>query len=99
MSKQKHKHKNLLAHYRKRMRFTQAQASRLAGCRSHSVIGSFEAGRSHPRLETALKLAIIYRVPVEFLYHDLFVRLREKIRIEEEHTSVGQEGVFPISFT
>ncbi len=96
LSKQKHKPKNLLAHYRKRMRFTQSQASRLAGCRNHSVIGNFEAGRVHPRLETVLKLGIIYRAPVEFLYHDLYEELRERIRKEEESMSVGQQDGFPL---
>jgi transcriptional regulator with XRE-family HTH domain len=47
------------------------------------MISRYERGKSLPPLSTALRLEIIYRVPVAFLFPDLYDQLRHLIRGEE----------------
>jgi DNA-binding XRE family transcriptional regulator len=96
MSKTKIIHKNHLTHYRRRMRFTQKEVLHLMGPAERSKLWRLEMGESLPTLLTVLKLSAILRAPVEFLYHDIYVSLREDIRKREEHLPVGQQGVLPI---
>jgi transcriptional regulator with XRE-family HTH domain len=81
-----------LARYRKRMKLTQVQVSRLLGWKNTKGLGLIEAGYSLPTLMTALKLSIIYRVPVEFLFKDSYEKLRRHIRTKEEAlVPIGQQ--------
>ncbi len=66
------------------MGFSQAQVGELAGYQSGADISRLERGERLPSLILALKLEAIYRVPVAFLYHDLYLRLREAIHAKEE---------------
>lgn len=96
MSETKSKFGNQLAHYRRRMRMNQRYVARLMDQRCPSAISEFEHGVSIPTLSSALKLAIIYRTPVEFLFKDAFLLLREEIRKREERTPKGRQGVLPL---
>ncbi len=73
--------------YRRRMGFSQRHVAELAGYLTPSEISRFEHGERLPSLLMALKLEIIYRVPVAFLYQDLYLRLRDSIREKEERRS------------
>lgn len=84
MNEVKQKHKNALVMYRRRMSLSQKEISRLLGHRDATVLSIYENGRRLPPLETALSLAIILRVPVEFLFPELFDELRSRIRQQEE---------------
>lgn len=75
---------NRLWKYRKRMGFTQWQAAKILGHISYKRIGDYERGRRRPGLVTALKLEIVYRVPVAFLFPDLYARLKATLRQREE---------------
>ena len=75
---------NRLWRYRQRMGFSQQQVAELAGYLTASDISRFERGERIPSLLMALKLEVIFRVPVAFLYQDLYLRLREGIRAKEE---------------
>jgi DNA-binding XRE family transcriptional regulator len=97
MSKTKIKHPNSLAEYRHRMGFTQEQVTKLLGYKRRHAMWILETGQSVPSLTTVLKLAAIYRTPVEFLYHADYLRLREEIRKREESLPPrGQQSLFPI---
>lgn len=76
--------KNHLWLYRKRMGFSQKQVALLLGHKSTWPISDYERGKRLPTLTTALKLEIILRVPVAFLYQDLYGNLKRKIRATEE---------------
>lgn len=79
------KHKpNTLDIYRRRMKFSQQQVARLLDHKDNSVWSKYERGDRLPSLSNALKLGIILRVPVEFLFHALHDELRDQIRAEEE---------------
>ena len=69
------------------MGFSQREVAELAGYLTASDISRFEQGERIPSLVMALKLEIIYRAPVAFLYQDLYLRLREAIRDKEERRS------------
>lgn len=84
--KPKHKPNNLDI-YRRRMKFSQEQVAHLLGHKDNSAWSKYERGERLPSLVNALKLGIIMRVPVEFLFHMLHDELRDQIRAEEERFS------------
>lgn len=81
--KSKHIQTNALQLYRLRRGLSQKRAASLIGQRSGSMLSRYENGRALPDLRFALKLEILYRVPVAFLFPDLYVRLRDSIRLAE----------------
>lgn len=92
-------HKNDLAHYRKRMRFTQVEAARLLGWKNTKGLIQLEASRATPTLVTAFKLSIIYRVPVEFLFKSLYDHLRQIIRAREAAPVPAGQRSLPLTYS
>ncbi len=78
---------NYLQHYRRRHGLTQRQVARLVGYFSPSDMADFERGRRLPSLVAAVKLAVLYRVPVEFLFPRLY--LEQKAQLDRRH---GRRG-------
>lgn len=66
------------------MGFTQKQVARLLGHRDATMISHYEHGRALPPLLMALSLEIIYRVPVAFLFPELYNQLKQQVRKHEE---------------
>lgn len=66
------------------MGFKQREVARLLGYRDGSMLSLYESGQQIPRLIDALKLSIILRVPVEFLFPVTYDTLRTEIRSREE---------------
>ena len=97
MSSQQNKHRNSLVHYRRRMGLTQEQVAQLLGHKSRNALSSLESGYSLPRLYTALQLAAVYRVPVDFLYHETYSALRDEIRERESKFRMPRQGVLALS--
>lgn len=83
---------NQLWKYRQRMGFTQQQVASLVGYVSQADISNFERGRKLPSLRMALRLEIVYRTPVAFLYPDLYARLKTALRAKEERLRPKWEG-------
>lgn len=89
---------NTLIHYRKRMKLTQFQVARLLGWKNIKGLGRIESGQARASLLTAFKLGIIYRIPLEFLYADLYQDLRQEIRTKEARLlALGQQPL-PLDF-
>jgi transcriptional regulator with XRE-family HTH domain len=84
MTQHKHQNQNRLFMYRRRMGFSQKHVAALLGFTGTSMLSRYEHGRSLPPLKVALALAIVLRVPVEFLFGGLFDGLRDRIRASEE---------------
>lgn len=95
MSENKSKYKNNLEHYRRRMGFSQTAVLHLLGEHQSSRLWKLEAGDSLPTLLTAFKLSAIYRVPVETLYNDLYIDIREQIRKFEAVLPKGGQRLLP----
>ena len=79
----KNKNQNELVLYRRRLNLSQKQVAVLLGHRDTSMLSRYENGRSLPPLLTALRLEIVYRAPVAFLYLQLYTALREGVRKQE----------------
>jgi transcriptional regulator with XRE-family HTH domain len=87
---------NSLAVYRRRMRYSQRSVARLLGHKSHAAVSSYEHGRVLPKLEIALRLEIILRTPLAFLFPDLHDSLKKEIRDHESSMAgFGQQALFP----
>jgi transcriptional regulator with XRE-family HTH domain len=73
------------------MRFTTSHVARLLRHQDSSTLSDYERGERLPSLVNAFRLAIIFRVPVEFLFPALYDGLREDIRAEEERLAQPQQ--------
>jgi DNA-binding XRE family transcriptional regulator len=89
---------NHLVHYRKRLRFTQVQVMSILGWKNKKGLCRIESGDVTPTLATALKLAIIYRVPVEFLFASLHRNLLTQIRMKEQALAPVGQRALPLTF-
>ena len=96
MSKTKTKYPNDLLHYRERIGLTQEQLAHLVRCRRAQTIRRMESGATMPGVVTAFRLSAALRVPVEFLYRQTFINLRDEVRAVEEHLPKGQQGLLPL---
>ena len=83
---------NRLWRYRQRMGFSQPQVAAILGLLSRHHICEYERGQKRPTLVTALKFEIVYRVPVAFLYPELYKQLKERLRAREERLRVKWKG-------
>jgi transcriptional regulator with XRE-family HTH domain len=76
--------KNSLWEARQRMGFSQKRVARALGLKKTSVLSRYEHGARIPGLINALRLEIVYRMPVAFLFRDLYKEIKEDIRKREE---------------
>ena len=93
MQKNKHRHKNSLDYYRRRMRFSTPDVAYLLGHQNSKTVADYERGTRLPTLINALKLSAILRTPVEFLFGELYEDLRNGIRAEEERTAQPRQAM------
>jgi len=75
---------NSLWTYRKKMGFSQKRTASFMGIKRTNDLSRYEHGVKLPNLINALKLEIIYRTPVAFLFGELYEQLREEIREKEK---------------
>jgi transcriptional regulator with XRE-family HTH domain len=64
---------------RKRRGLGQKQAAYLLGHRDIDQLSRYEAGGRLPSLDTALKLEIVYGVPLRLLFKELFDELEDEV--------------------
>ena len=74
---------NHLLLYRKRMELSQKQVASILGLKNTAILSHYERGTSRPSLTRALGLEIVYRVPVAFLFPELYEEIREQVRAKE----------------
>jgi transcriptional regulator with XRE-family HTH domain len=87
-----HKFKNELSIARASRGLSRKNVAHIFGHKRTSQIGKFERGNRLPSLTTALRLEILYRRPVAFLFPELYMSLRDDIRIRE--TALKQQTLF-----
>jgi transcriptional regulator with XRE-family HTH domain len=83
--------KNDLWTYRKKMGFSQKRAAYFMGLKRTNDLSRYEHGVKLPGLINALKLEIIYRTPVAFLFGDLYERLKKEIKKREERSKSEED--------
>ena len=76
--------KNDLWTYRKKMGLSQKRATYFMSMNKTNALSHYEHGNKLPGLINALKLEIVYRTPVAFLFQSLYEQLRKEIRTREE---------------
>src|SRR5438132_4948129 len=76
---------NRLLLYRKRMELSQKQVAAILGLKNIAILSHYERGTTRPSLKRALGLEIVYRVPVAFLFPELYEEIREEVREKEDH--------------
>ena len=81
------KHPNEMVLYRKRLALSQKRVAAMLGHSDTSMLSRYESGRSLPPLLTALRLEILYRTPVAYLYPRVYKELRDQIRQQEAPSS------------
>lgn len=74
------------------MGFSQRQVAAILGYVSRTRVSEYEHGERQPGLITALKLEIVYRVPVAFLFPELYARLKAQLREREARLRAEWEG-------
>jgi transcriptional regulator with XRE-family HTH domain len=84
----KQPHQNQIEAYRRRMTFSTGHVARLLGHGDTSTYRDYERGERLPSLVNAFRLGIILRVPLEFLFPDLYDELKKAIRAEEERLAM-----------
>src|SRR5262245_6713024 len=80
---------NQLDIFRRKMKFSQKQVAHLLGHKDTSVWSDYERGDRLPSLVNALRLGIILRTPIEFLFHSLHDDLLSQIRTEEDRIAAA----------
>jgi transcriptional regulator with XRE-family HTH domain len=97
-NQQANQNQNRLASFRRRRGYSQRRVAHLLGHKSHGALSSYECGRVLPTMTTALKLEIVLRTPVAFLFPNVYETLRNAIRAEEDRLAgVGQQDLFDYS--
>lgn len=69
-----------LALRRKRLGYEQKQIAVLLGQNSIHQICRYETGQRIPSLKVAIKLAVLYRLPLQVLFEDYFRQCREELK-------------------
>ena len=62
------------------MGYSQKTVAILLGHKTTTHISDYECGRRLPSLKTALKLEIILRIPIAYLYGETYNTLKRNIR-------------------
>ncbi len=69
--------------YRKRKGFSQKRVAFLIGHKTTSQISNYERGKKMPALPNAISLGIILGVPTDFLFRDLYNKLKQEVESRE----------------
>lgn len=75
----KPKYKNHLALIRKKKAIAQKQIATLLGHKTNDQISRYELGAKLPTLKTALKLGIIYNLPLQTLFYGYYEICQKEI--------------------
>lgn len=73
------------------MAFSQKRVAHFMGFKRTNGLSRYEHGSKLPSLVNALKLELIYRTPVAFLFADLYQKLKKEIRSKEERLKADKE--------
>ncbi len=96
MSETEYKYPNSALRYRLRLGYSREQLAQLIGCKRGETVRRIESGEVIPRAVTVLRLSAALRTPVEFLYQETFINLRDEVRATEECMPKGRQGVLPL---
>ena len=79
---------NNLWTYRRKNALPQKKVAFLLDHKTTSQLSHYERGIKYPSLLNALKLEIIYNVPVAFLFSDLYRDLRDNLQARKKESNI-----------
>ncbi|MGI8467318.1 MAG: helix-turn-helix transcriptional regulator [Pyrinomonadaceae bacterium] len=79
----KQKYKNQLLLVRKKSGLEQKQVATLLGHKTADQISRYERGAKLPNLKTAIKLGIVYRLPIRVLFYGYYEACLDEIKKQE----------------
>lgn len=82
---------------RKRLGYEQKQIAQLLSQKSVNLISRYETGLNVPILKTALKLSIIYKLPVRVLLHGYYRECWEELAARAK--TLNQESILKFDLT
>jgi len=85
---------NSLLIQRRRMNLSQKHVARMIGHRGNSNLSRYESGEMLPRLETAIKLSILYQKPLAKLFPELHNRLVAQIVDHPPEKAVPRRRIY-----
>ena len=91
MKKNSNPIKNDLWTYRKKIGLSQKRAAYFMGLKGANNLSRYEHGKKLPSLINALKLEIVYRTPVAFLFGGLYDRLKKESKEREEKLGLEKD--------
>lgn len=89
------KNKNNLFIVRKKSDFGQKQIAALLGHQTIDQISRYERGTRIPSLKTALKLQIIYRLPIHVLFYAYYEICFKEIKAQDKSSGGGENKLKP----
>ena len=94
--KQKHmQHTRGNLHYvRKLRRMSQRQVAHLIGHRDATMLSKYERGLVVPTLRTALKLTLLYRLPIQEIFADEFAKAKAELTTKANTARKSQQVLF-----
>jgi transcriptional regulator with XRE-family HTH domain len=75
---------NHLWKYRHRMGYSQSDVAEIMGFSNSSQICQWEKGVMMSSLENVIKLSVLYRAPVLFLFYPWYTAIKKELRDREE---------------
>lgn len=84
------KSKNHLSLARKKRGFRQKQIAALLGHNTTDQISRYERGAKLPNLKTALKLGMIYHIPIRVLFYGYHEMCRNEMEKQAKNSEVSQ---------
>lgn len=82
---------------RKRLGYEQKQIAGLLGYKTIQQISRYETGIRTPSLKTALKLALIYKLPIRVLFHAYYPECCEELTARAE--TLKQQSILNFDLT
>ena len=82
---------------RKRLGYEQKQVAQLLAHKSVNMISRYETGLRVPSLKTAIKFAIIYKLPIRILFHAYYHECREELTVRAK--TLGQQSILKSDLT
>ena len=84
MKKRREQFANHLWKYRQRIGYSQSDVAEILNFSNQTQLCQWEKGIRIPTLENVIKLSILYRAPIIFLFFPWYIALRNELRITEE---------------
>ena len=79
---------------RKRRRLSQKQVAHLIGHYDATMLSKYERGLLSPPLRTALKLTLLYRLPIQEIFTEEFSQAREELTAKVKTVRMTQQVLF-----